>query len=74
MREEMNRLRPSFMSALLMAVAIVALLTSCREPSMDDWTIHVGIKNNGTNMLESASVSWGEFWFRAGFVPPSVEA
>jgi len=41
---------------------------------MDDWTIHVGIQNVGTNSIETASVSWGEFWFRAGIVSPATEA
>lgn len=59
---------------LLAAIVSLAFLTSCREPSMDDWTIHVGIQNSGTNTINKASVSWGEFWFRAGLVAPSSEA
>ena len=58
----------------LLAVAVVALLTSCREPSTADWAIDVGIQNIGTNMIKGASVSWGESLFRAGLVSPTSEA
>jgi hypothetical protein len=58
----------------LLAGAVVALLTSCREPSTADWAIDVGIQNMGTNMIKGAAVSWGEFSFRAGLVSPTAEA
>jgi len=57
-----------------MAVAVVALITSCREPATADWAIDVGIRNMGTNMIKGAAVSWGEFSFRAGLVSPSGKA
>jgi hypothetical protein len=53
----------------------LAFMISCqKQPSMDDWSIDIGIRNVGTNVLDDASVAWGEFWFRAGYVAPSTEA
>ncbi len=58
----------------MLAVALAVIVTSCREPSAADWAIDVGIQNMGTNMIKGASVSWGEYSFRAGLVSSSGKA
>jgi hypothetical protein len=58
----------------LLFINLVFMISCQKQPSMDDWSIDVGIRNVGTNVLDDASVAWGDFWFRAGYVAPSGKA
>lgn len=58
----------------MLALAMTMFVASCRGQTNADWKIDIGIRNVGTNMMDEASVKWGEFRFTGGFVSPSNEA
>lgn len=58
---------------LVMVLAMTVFATSCQGQTNTDWKIDVSIHNVGTNMIDEASVKWGEFRSIGGFVSPSNE-
>lgn len=51
----------------------LTIIFSCKAEPTADWKIDVGIKNVGSEMIDEASVKWGEFKFTAGIISASSD-